>query len=69
MYLILPKAEAINRNSFEAFKRGCNPPTTQWWSFSDLNDGRIALNVLDGDGLSKHELEECVLEIEIINEP
>lgn len=31
-YLSFPtKESAIDRSAFQAFKRGCQPPTTHWW--------------------------------------
>jgi hypothetical protein len=54
---------ARERNMIEAFRRGCDMVTSQyWWPTVDGTDGKV-LNVGDGDGLSEEELERCVIEI------
>ncbi len=63
MILILDKQEGLKRNSTEAVKRGCTSPTIYWWSWTELKDNKIALNVGDGDGLTKDELAQCVDEL------
>lgn len=59
MYLILTDKEAEERNCEEACKRGCKT-TKFWWNAIKLKDGYTALDVGDGDGLSKDELKDCV---------
>ena len=34
--------------------------TTMRWAYTDLEDGRYALDVEDGDGLTEEELAQCV---------
>jgi len=65
MYLILPTSEAKERNKIEATKRGCNEvDTIYWWTMIDNVDStQIALNVGDGNGLTKAELKECIDEL------
>lgn len=61
MYMIFENREdAETRNKFEAFKRGCQPPTVYWWRMIHLSDGRVALCVENGDGLSDAETLQCV---------
>jgi hypothetical protein len=60
MYLILEKDAALKRNSEEVIKRGWKPPVLYWWAMTELPDGRIAMNVKDGDGLTDAEMTECV---------
>lgn len=50
--------EADDRNKFEAFKRGCHPPTIYWWKRAVLNEetGKWEMDVGDGDGLTDDEL-------------
>jgi hypothetical protein len=56
LYLILPTAQAQERNSIEL------PDTvSKWlWDSKDLGDGTTALLVNDGEGLSAAELAMCV---------
>ena len=62
MYLPLnTKEQADERNRFEAFKRGCHPPTIYWWSMPIEYNGQWCLDVLDGDGLSEEELSRCII--------
>ena len=66
--LLLPfntKEAADERNAFEAFKRGCQPPTIYWWSNPIEYNEQWCLDVLDGDGLSQEELSRCI----IVEEP
>jgi len=66
--MLLPfetKEAADERNKFEAFKRGCQPPTIYWWSNPIEYNGQWCLDVLDGDGLSEEELIRCI----IVEEP
>ena len=66
--MLLPfdtKEQADERNSFEAFKRGCQPPTIYWWSKPIEYNEQWCLDVLDGDGLSEEELSRCI----IVEEP
>ena len=61
LYLILEPQAAYIRNVTEAIKRNCNIETTsEWWSEVVLEDGRVALKVQDGSGLSPEELASCV---------
>lgn len=66
MYLIFAnKNEADLRNIAEAVKRGCDMVNTnRAWSMIELEDGRVALNVEDGEGLTDDELSRCVNELE-----
>ena len=59
MYLILSPKEAHERNRKEAMKRGCNWVNAKFWQEIAVENG-IALDVLDGEGLTKKELKECV---------
>ena len=65
MYLIFTnKNEADIRNIAEAVKRGCDMiNTNRVWSMIELEDGRVALDVQDGEGLTDSELEMCVDEL------
>jgi hypothetical protein len=54
--------EAQYRNSFEAFRRGCHPPTLYWWTMETIN-GISYLHVLDGNGCTAEELERTVTEL------
>ena len=55
-YLILPTAEAQERNSIQS-----PGSVTQWlWEYKDLENGTTALFVNHGDGLSEDELAMCV---------
>lgn len=66
MYLLFETyEEAELRNRFEALKRGCNGTTTKyWWAIAyEYEDGRVALDVGDGDGLSDDELNNIVEEL------
>jgi len=59
LYLILPTAEAQERNSIQA-----DGSVTQWlWEMKDLGNGTTALFVIDGQGLSEEELAACVEEL------
>ena len=53
---------AEERNKFEAFKRGCQPPTIYWWKRAILNEetGKWELDVGDGDGLTNEELTRVI---------
>ena len=67
MYLIfLNKNEANIRNITEAVKRGCDMVNTNrvWSVAKEYEDGKIALNVEDGEGLTDDELSRCVNELE-----
>ncbi len=69
MYLILDKEKADERNRFEAFKRNAFWKNAKAWSEVYLEDGSIALDVGDGDGLTDEEKAQCVNELpNIINE-
>ena len=65
MYLIFAnKNEADTRNITEAVKRGHGMiSTNRVWAMTELDDGRVALNVEDGEGLTDAELEMCVDEL------
>jgi len=64
MYLILESIEANNRNVAEAIRRNCDMVNTRkWWREIELEDGRVALDVEDGEGLTDAELETCVDEL------
>jgi len=65
MYLTFQnKNEADMRNIVEAVKRGNDMISTdRVWSMIELEDGRVALNVGDGEGLTDAELEMCVEEL------
>jgi len=65
MYLIFAnKNEADIRNIAEAVKRGCDMVNTnRVWSMIELEDGRVALDVGDGEGLTDAELEMCIDEL------
>lgn len=65
MYLIFAnKNEADTRNITEAVKRGNDMiSTNRVWSMIELEDGRVALDVQDGEGLTDSELEMCVDEL------
>ena len=64
LYLILEPQAAYIRNVTEAIKRGCDLSTTsKWWSEVVLEDGRVALKVQDGSGLSPEELAACVTKL------
>jgi hypothetical protein len=63
MYLILEKDAALKRNSEEVIKRGWKPPVLYWWAMTELPDGRIAMNVKDGQDLSAEELAMCVSQL------
>tara|TARA_R110000823_G_scaffold228621_2_gene355844 strand:+ start:1271 stop:1468 length:198 start_codon:yes stop_codon:yes gene_type:complete len=64
MYLpFTTEQEAIDRSRFEAFNRGCVPPTLYWWSKPTEENGEYFLNVGDGDGLSDEEIARCVASI------
>lgn len=56
------QAAAEERNKFEAFKRGCQPPTIYWWKRATLNEdtGKWELDVGDGDGLTDEELARAI---------
>lgn len=56
------QAEADERNKFEAFKRGCQPPTLYWWKRAELNEetGKWEMDVGDGDGLTEDELTRVI---------
>lgn len=59
LYLILPTAEAQERNSIQS-----PGLVTQWlWEMKDLGNGTTALFVNDGQGLSEEELASCVKEL------
>lgn len=63
MYLIFESEQlAKERMMVEAIRRGCDMATTRyWWSIAKkYEDGRVALNVGDGDGLTETELANCV---------
>jgi hypothetical protein len=62
MHLILDIEEANELNRKEAIKRGCVFPTLYWWPY-EQNDTQQALNVGNGDGLSKTRLKLCVDEL------
>jgi hypothetical protein len=58
-YLILPTAEAKERNSIQS-----DGLVSQWlWESKDLENGTTALFVNDGQGLSEEELAACVTEL------
>lgn len=58
-YLILPTAEAQERNSIHI-----NGVVTEYlWEYKDLGNGTTALFVNHGDGLSEDELAMCVEEL------
>ena len=64
--MLLPfdtKEAANERNKFEAFKRGCQPPTIFWWSYPIEVNSTWYLNVGDGDGLTQEEIDRCVYEL------
>lgn len=65
MYLIFNNInEADTRNITEAVKRGHDMiSTNRVWSMIELEDGRVALDVQDGEGLTDSELEMCVDEL------
>lgn len=76
MYLILTIKEAQERNRKEAINRNCEKGTNFWWYSIPLINGvmigendtdedvtHLALNVGDGDGLTKDELRICVDEL------
>jgi hypothetical protein len=68
MYLIFEnKNEADTRNMVEAAKRGHDMIRTRkvWHVIKEYEDGRIALDVLDGEGLTSSELSQCVDELPI----
>ena len=54
--------QAGERNKFEAFKRGCQPPTIYWWSRATFNEetGKWDIEVEDGDGLTDEELQRVI---------
>ena len=55
--------EAVNRNMFEAVKRGCDMVSTKYW-WPMVKDGSdYLLMVGDGDGLSDIELTQMEDEI------
>ena len=59
-YLILPTAQAIERNSIQA-----EGLVSEWlWEMKDLGNGTTALLVNSGDGLTEDELKMCVTTIE-----
>jgi len=61
--MLLPfetKEAADERNKFEAFKRGCQPPTIYWWSNPIEHNEKWCLNVGDGEGLTQEELNRCI---------
>ena len=59
LYLILPTAQAQERNSIQA-----EGLVSKWlWDSKDLGDGTTALLVNDGEGLSAEELAMCVGEL------
>ena len=69
--MILPfetKEAADERNRFEAFKRGCQPPTIYWWKYPIEINGKRYLDVGDGDGLTQEEINRCVDELPIDKE-
>ena len=63
MYLILPQAEAEERNRYAAFKSNMIWRDSKRWAETPFVDGRIALNVDDGDGLTDEEIALCVNEL------
>lgn len=65
MYLIFAnKNEADVRNITEAVKRGHDMiSTNRVWSMIELEDGSVALDVGDGEGLTDSELGMCVEEL------
>jgi hypothetical protein len=59
-YLILPTAQAIERNSIQS-----EGLVSEWlWEMKDLGNGTTALLVNSGDGLTEDELKMCVTTIE-----
>lgn len=55
-YLILPTAEAQERNSIQS-----DGLVSKWlWESKDLGNGTTALLVNDGQGLSDEEIAMCV---------
>ncbi|MGB0368988.1 MAG: hypothetical protein ACPGD8_06255 [Flavobacteriales bacterium] len=52
---------AVERNRFEAFKRGCVPPSLYWWSNAEEHSGKWYIDVTDGDGLTEDELNKCFI--------
>lgn len=67
MYLIFETLQASEeRNLIEAMRRGCDLKTTnRVWSISKkYENGRVALNVGDGEGLTEEELNNCVETLE-----
>lgn len=61
--MLLPfdtKEAANERNRFEAFKRGCQPPTIYWWKNPIEINGKWYLDVGDGDGLTEEELQRWI---------
>lgn len=57
------ETEAVNRNMFEAIKRGCDMVTTRYW-WPMVQDGSdYLLMVGDGNGLSDIELTQMEDEI------
>ena len=50
------------RNSLEAFRRQCVPPTVFWWPMTNVN-GVYYLDVKDGDGLTDEEKLKVELEL------
>tara|TARA_R110000851_G_scaffold25923_1_gene74118 strand:+ start:871 stop:1071 length:201 start_codon:yes stop_codon:yes gene_type:complete len=66
MYLIFDNQQlAKERNLIEAMRRNCDLVKTKGvWTCIPLKDGRFALKVGDGKGLSKDELAQCVKTIE-----
>ena len=61
MYLpFSTKEQADERNKFEAFKRGCQPPTLYWWSDPVEVNGKWYLDVGNGDGLTEDELQRVI---------
>jgi len=61
--MLLPfdtKEQADERNKFEAFKRGCQPPTIYWWSNPIEHEGQWCLKVGGGEGLTQEESSRCI---------
>jgi len=62
-YLILPTAQAQERNSIQS-----EGLVSEWlWEMKDLVNGTTALLVNNGEGLSEEELAMCVTEINNTN--
>lgn len=64
------EAQAIERSAFQAFKRGCQPPTTHWWPEPVEINGKWWMDVSygkDDGGVWITDEEQLRVELELPN--